>query len=453
MSSSKNSLEEQDSFIRRGKKRIRRVALTGVTTLVTRGSTIAASFISISLTATYLGSERFGLWLTLSTLLTWMNLADFGLANSLTNVIATAEGQKDLKQAKQAVSSAFWMMIGIAITLGTLFIITYPLISWSKFFNVTSNLAKVEAGIGILVGFFFFAVRLPLSITSKIYDAYQEGYFYQLWVGISGCLSLIALYFGTKFQVGLPALVGAYFGSYLIADLLSTFYLFIWRRPSLKPSFQSFNWSTSWSLMSIGIKFWILQISAIVLYQTDLIIVTQLFGSRAVASYGIIFKLFSVIGVIQNAFLVPLWPAYSEAFAIRDVEWILNTFKRSIKICLFWSISSGTILFYLSPWIINSWLGKEAVPRGDLMLTMLGISILNSIGQCLAFFMNGLGQVNSQVIFGMIAAITNLIVSVILGKLIGVTGVALGTFISFTITIFLVGIDAFKNIKLLQSID
>lgn len=451
MSSAKDSLKEDDSFKKRGRKRNLRVALTGVVTLAVRSTTIAANLISIPLTAGYLGTERFGLWLAMSTLLSWISFADMGLANSLTNAIATADGQNNVQQAKEAVSSAVWIMVAIAIIINVFFILAYPWINWVKVFNVTSNSIGLEAGQAVMIGFFFFALRLPLSIPGKIYTAYQEGYFYQLWAGLSGWLSLGALLVGIYFKVNLPVLVAAFFGTSLLADLLAAIHLFVWRRPNLKPSLQSFRWWKSWDLLKKGILFWIIQVAGIALHQTDLIIVAQLFGVSAVASYGVVLKLFSLISIVQTAFMMPLWPAYSEAAARKDVNWIVRTFRRSVIISLAWSVFCGIILFYLSPWIITSWVGKDATPGRELVFAMLITTVLNSLGQCIAFCMNGLGKINSQVVFGVMAGVTNLVLSVILGKLIGIAGVTWATGICFLLfSVIIIGIDALNQLNILK---
>lgn len=437
----------------RGRQRLRRAALTGVATLAARGTTIAASLISLPLTARYLGTERFGLWLTLSTLLTWVSLADLGLANSLTNALATADGQEDLPQAKEAISSTFWLTVGIACALSGLFAIVQPWIAWNRIFNVAESV-KLEAGLATQAGFLFVMLRLPLSIPSRIYSGYQEGYFYQLWTGLSSILSLIALLVGIQLRFNLPELIAAFFGTLLLADILSGLHLFGWRRPFLIPAIQSFRWSKARELLKTGIQFWIVQVAAIACFQTDLILVAQLFGARAVASYGVVLKLFSLIGTVQVAFLLPLWAAYSEALAKRDIAWIIQTFKHSVKLSLIWSTIAGVALFCLADWIVTRWVGVEAAPSADLLAAMLVLSVLMSIGQCIAMVLNGLSRLASQVTFGIAAAMTNLVLSIVLGRLLGVAGVTWATNICLMVfSITIIGTDTVRQLLLLQKDD
>ena len=87
-----------------GNERIKKAVFTGLSTIGVKGVTVAAGLLSIPITSKYLGVERFGLWLTLSTLLTWVSVADLGLANSLTNVLASAN---ELTERRESTRSCF----------------------------------------------------------------------------------------------------------------------------------------------------------------------------------------------------------------------------------------------------------------------------------------------------------------------------------------------------------
>lgn len=423
-------------------------------TLAVRGATIAAGLISIPLTAQYLGTERFGMWLTLSTFLTWVSVADLGLSNSLMNALATADGRQDPKYAKQAVSSAFWLMIGVAGIVTTIFLSTYSFIPWERVFNVSSAQAKADAGPAVLVGMAFFVLRLPLSIPGRIYGAYQEGYFYQLWSGLSSLLSIGGLIAAINVQASLPLLVAAFFGTLLLGDIFSAIHLFGWQRKWLRPGPHQFSWSVSKWLLNVGWQFWLAQISAIIIFQTDLIIVAQLFGARVVASYGVTLKLFTFIGIIQLAFLAPLWAAYSEALSKNDINWIAQIFKKSIYLSFLWSLVVGILLYILSPYVIRSWVGQDAVPEQSLLLAMFFTSTLSAVSQCVGMLINGLCEVRLQTIVGPISAISNLFLSITLGHLLGVSGVAWATAICILIfSLGILGVDVLKKLKKLKMIN
>src|ERR1700749_4316509 len=86
----------------RGRERYRRAGITASTSFLSKALTIVISFVSVPLTVHYLGAERYGVWLTISSLLTWMALTDFGIAgNALVNVLAERSGRDDSEGARQ----------------------------------------------------------------------------------------------------------------------------------------------------------------------------------------------------------------------------------------------------------------------------------------------------------------------------------------------------------------
>jgi hypothetical protein len=73
----------------RGHERYRRASVTAGASFIAKALTLLISFVSVPLTVHYLGAERYGVWLTISSLLIWMQISDFGLAgNALINVLS-----------------------------------------------------------------------------------------------------------------------------------------------------------------------------------------------------------------------------------------------------------------------------------------------------------------------------------------------------------------------------
>jgi O-antigen/teichoic acid export membrane protein len=367
-------------------------------------------------------------------LLTWIGIADLGLSNSLTNALATTDAQGSIQKANLLVSTAVWLMVGIAITITILCLAFYPFVPWDKVFNITSETARAEIGSTVLIGVSFFVLRLPLSIPGRVYGAYQEGYFYQVWLGLGNLLSLGALITVVNAQGGLPVLLLAFLGALILGDVIAAIHLFGWHKRWLRPSLGKFDWQQSKWLLKTGLQFWIAQISAIAFLQTDLIIVAQLFGASEVATYGVVLKLFTLIGAVQLSFLIPLWPAYCEAAETGDTKWIVQTLKRSILLSLLWAGLAGGLLVYLSPRLVSQWVGQSAVPSFALVVAMYSVTVVTAIAQCIATFLNGLGQVKVQVVSGVIAGAFNLVTSLALGFYLGPSGVAWAT--ALTILIF-----------------
>jgi O-antigen/teichoic acid export membrane protein len=425
----------------RGHRRVLRAGLTGVVTLIARGITVLVGLATLPLTSHYLGKERFGLWLALSSFGAWFAIADLGLTNSLINALSTADGKDDRRRAREAVSSAFWMVAAIAVVMILICLIVAPLLDWAKLFNAASQQAAAEITPAVVVVLVFCALRLPSSIIGSVYQAYQEGYVYQVWNGLSGLLGAAGLVVAVYLQAGLPWLVASFFGSMLLADLLSATHLFGWRREWLLPSLRHFDWLRARWLLTRGGQFWIAQVSSVLMLQTDLIIVARMFGPGAVAGYGTTLRLFALIGAAQAAFVAPLWAAYGEALARgtrTDTEWISATFKRSVRVSLLWSVPATAVLFIATPQLFRVLVTSDVDSDAHLRIAMMTTEIINSVTRCIAVLLSGLGAVRTLFIIGPAGGFANIALSLLLGGLIGAPGVAWAT--AICLLLFWVGL-------------
>src|SRR6516162_4902938 len=128
-----------------GRERYRRASITASTSYISKGLTILTGFVSVPLTVRYLGAERYGVWLTISRLLIWISLTDFGLAgNALVNVLSEAVGNDDREAARHYAASAFWALVAISLVIGAVFTAAFHLVPWRAVFRVSDATSTQE---------------------------------------------------------------------------------------------------------------------------------------------------------------------------------------------------------------------------------------------------------------------------------------------------------------------
>lgn len=426
--------------------------MTGAATLLAKGFTLSLSLLALPLVSHYLGKEQFGLWLLLVSSVNWVMLADLGLANSLVNELAAADGQANQQRAQQVVASACWLSLASAGLLLLLFFSFNPFINWTAVFNVGPAVAPAELVAAVMVVVICFVLRMLASVIGSLYAAFQEGYLYQLWSALCGVLALGGLLSAMRAQAGLAGLLGGFIGGWLAGELIAALYFFGWHRPALRPAWRHFDWARARHLLRNGAQLWVAQVAMLALLQTDLIIVTQLFGAPAVAEYGTALRLFNYLGAVQAAFVVPLWAAYSEALARRDVAWLTRTFRHSVTLSLLVVVPAALALGWLAPWLFRWLVTADIKPGAHLLLALAVGECLNAGARCIAILLNGLGALRSQTIFGPLAGLTNLVLSWGLGKLIGPPGVAWATALCLAVFwLVILGTDARLRLRALHS--
>jgi len=74
----------------RSRERYRKVLLSAVTGPMTGASGLLAFLITVPLTVHYLGPERYGAWMSLSSLMAFLRFSDLGLGNGLVGAVSQA---------------------------------------------------------------------------------------------------------------------------------------------------------------------------------------------------------------------------------------------------------------------------------------------------------------------------------------------------------------------------
>jgi O-antigen/teichoic acid export membrane protein len=413
-------------------ERYRRIILTGGGAMVAKIITMATSLITVPMTLHYLGDERFGLWMTISSIITFMSFADLGLGNGLLNAVSEANGNDNIQEAKIAITSTLIMLIGIAIILLLSFIVIYPFIPWSRVFNVSSKTAVAEAGPAVMVFFMIFIINMPLGIIRRIQAGYQEGYIFQFWSTIGAIFGLLGILYCIFLELGLPWLIFAFTGGPLVATVINWIIFFTFSHKSLLPSIEFFQLSVAKKLINSGLIFFILTLFTLIGNSSDNIIIAQTLGPSSVAGYAIVQKLF-LFTMITQFFIAPLWPAFGEALSRGDISWAKRTLKKGLKLSIGSSVILALPILIFGKQILTLWVGAEFIPSWSLLIGFYLFSIFSNYGGMISTFLNNGPLVGKQTIMIGLASTTAVLLKIYLSSVIGLSGIIWATLIGYGI--------------------
>ena len=417
----------------RSKERYRRIVLTTVTSFFSRAVLVGCALVSVRLSLNYLGAERYGLWMTISSVIALLGFADFGMGNGLLNAISEANGRDDTGKAVRAVSSAFYMLVGISILIAVLFMAVYPIIPWKRVFNVESPLAVSEAGPTMAVFFSCFLINLPLGIVQRIQMGYQEGARNNLWLILGSLLGLAGLLLAIEAKAGLIWLVFAMTGGPVIATVVNGLHLFGWKRRWLLPLWSKVSGNESRMIFRMGVLFFILQLSYSLAFASDNLVAAQVLGPVAVSKYSVVQRMFSVASLLVGIVLVPLWPAYGEAIAKGDIQWVRKAFIQSMLLSLIVVGILSVVFVGFGPQIIRLWIGSGILPSFSLLVGFAVWTILFAAGNVAGSFLNAASALKFQVSAAVMTCIFSVILKIFLAKTIGLPGIVWGTVAGYTL--------------------
>jgi O-antigen/teichoic acid export membrane protein len=393
--------------------------------------------VSVPLVVGYLGTERYGMWLTMSSLVAALGPLDLGIGLGLLTVVSDAYGRDDREAARRAIATAAALLTTIAAVAVLVFGIAYFFIPWARLFNVTSPGAVSEAGPAAAVLFGAFALGLPLGIVGQVQLAYQSGYISSAWAIAGNVGSFVALIFMIIFHGSLPLLVLALTCVGLMAAALNGWFLFRRQRPWLFPRRGDVDFRAARPLLKTGSLFVVLQLSGLAAYQLDNFVIAQIMGAAAVPEYAIPAKIFTLAPTFLSYALMPLWPAYRESLARGDGAWVRRTLRRSIILAALINIPVSLVLVVTGPFLLHLWVGSAVHPTLLLLVGLGTWTIMNTLSGPFAMLLNGANIVGFQATCSILMAIANVAISIYLVQRIGVSGAVYGSVISQAFLILL----------------
>jgi O-antigen/teichoic acid export membrane protein len=409
-------------------KRYRLILKSSISGIIFRIISLIFSFISVPIILNYLGKFNYGLWITLSSSISLIGYADFGIGNGLLNLLS--RNYTKIRNKKTIISSAFFSLSIISIISLFLFYFLYHHSNFSFFSNdfTIVNTEIVKESIYYLVLFFF--VSLPFSIVFKIEEANQEGYYVNVFNLIGILINIIFLTFVIHFKLGIIQFVFLNSTIPLLTYISNWIYLFsIKKYRILFPSFKYFNLSTSKNILHQGLFFFILSFFTIIGSSSDNIIISKILNIESVTDFEIARKLFSIVA-LTNIFLTPIWPAFSEALANNDIVWARKTFRKTFKLGLIICTIITLIVIISSNLIIHFWIGDKVILKYSYLVLFGIASILSFYGGLMSVFINGTPVFQKQIPLIIMTTIFSILLKFILTKNIGISGILLGTIIS-----------------------
>jgi O-antigen/teichoic acid export membrane protein len=407
----------------RSRERYRRAALTTITSVMARCVTVFTSLLTVRLTIRYLGTERYGLWMTVTSVVSMLTFADLGIGNGLLNAIAEARGRDDVESVHKYASSAFFVLLGIATLLLGIFACAYPFIHWPRIFNVSSPIAIHESGPAVIVFLVCFLTNIPLDVVQRVQTGHQEGYLANFWMIVGNLTGLGCLIMVMHRNGGLPWLILAILGGQILGVLGNWGQEFGFARPELLPKWAYWDTAAARKILNTGFMFFLIQICGAFTLPLDLIIITQILGPEAVTQYSVPIRLFLLVVTVANMFVLPLWPAYGEAFARGDMKWVKSTLFHSLgySVLVFGPVALGLAVF--GKLIVRVWVGPQIHPTLVLLVGMAFLAMIMIVSGVMNIFLNGINKLKFQATVGLLQAVVGLGLKIVMTKKFGLAGV------------------------------
>ena len=342
-----------------------------------------AAFLSfallVPLTVPYLGTEQYGIWMTLLSLVALIGITNLGMGNALITLIARTDAEADELEASRYVSTAVFIVGTIALGLGLVGALLLPLVPFDDLFNVPAGPDADVARRAAVTLVVVLLLTIPIGLVGQIRLGYQEGYVTAWFDAAASALGLVGVAVCVALGAGLPWLVAAAAAAPLATSLMN-WGLLLRARPRLRPRMRSADRRHASVLVRSGRLYFALQLAIIVGFSSDNIVAAQVLGPAAVTQYAVPSRL-ALAGIALIAVLVvPLWPAYAEALARDNIAWVIRILRRSLIATGAVALAGAVVFVSFGGSFINTWSRGEVDPGRSLLMGLGVWLVLGSIG-------------------------------------------------------------------------
>lgn len=375
-----------------------------IASFLLKGWSGAITLLLVPITLFCLGDYQNGIWLTISSLLLWIDSFDIGLGNGLRNYLAKNLAEGNTINAKQIVSSAFYLMyliilpIAILIFLLLNFVDPYSVLNVDK--TLVPNLNQVLAVTVLVV-----SVTFIFKLINSVYLALQLPAVSNLIITLGQTLTLVGIFIEKYFGISslmVTALI--YTISPLLVYLIAYPITFYKLYPYLRPSLKSFKLSTASSLIYYGLKFFIIQIASLVLFATSNVLISNFISPEEVTPYQIAYRYFSVVLMIFTVIATPFWSATTDAYHRGDLQWISKSVKK-VQIISYLLIALIIVMVLASQFVYKFWIKDMTQVTVPLTISMACYITILIYSLTYSFFLNGFGYLHMQIIMTLLAAV------------------------------------------------
>ena len=375
----------------------RQVLQTAIANGCNKASGFVLLLISIPLTFPYLGAERFGIWMTISSLAAMLTLFDLGIGNSILNAVSREFSTKSSSNLVDTISNGLLLLCGLGAFLGLLFLVVNSFITWERFFQV-ADINKAELDRALEMFIILFSLNLPARAITNVYLGIQKGHVPHVLGIVANGVSLVALYFITRAEGGIPLLIASTLGLQTVSSLIGAVLLMNWgylRGASI--GYENIK-KTGSALVKPGMAFFYLQAGAMVAWGMDSLLIASTLGVSSVAIFAVTHRLFQLVTLPIATLVGPLWAVYARSLKNGEIAFVTTTLRRSLFLSAVLAISGSVVLFSGGEWLVGVWTDESLIVPSGLLLGFSIWVVIEAVGNTFAMFLNGAGIFRPQII-------------------------------------------------------
>lgn len=404
-------------------------------TLSTQAFTIISmtvSIISTPLMIKYLDKEAYGLSIIFYQIINYLSLFDFGLSTAVNRHLALhrADTDENRLMTNKIITTAIVMggIFGlVTIIMGCIFAPSLP-----GFYHLRPDLAAPAVPIVITLSILIAGQFMQRGLGSLFYAHHRQTLIgtplFIISILTTG-LTILLLSRG----VGLWSFMYAnifQFSLTLIVQGTMVWYYY----PDLRIGWRFFDKALVSTMMGYGFFMFLHGLAAQVILYTDRLVIGKVLTLALVTIFSITVRIPEVGMNLLNSILGNLVPALAEIAVHEGENKTRDHFKRILTLMASLSILACWMMVILDEWFIHLWVGESFFAGTTTLVLALVVMVQQIVTRTGVQFLDAKGVVRASSIAAIVEAGLNITISIVLGRIMGLNGILLGTVIAALLT-------------------
>jgi len=373
----------------------------------------------------HLGQSAYGLWVLVASVTVYFSMLDMGYGVAQVRFAAKYRAQGDSRALNEIACTMFVLFSGVGLVAFTIAVLIS--LNLDKVFTLSP--AQVRTGQMVLLCISaYVALGFPFSVFGGIVNGFQRQYrngavafITALVVAAVNVIVLMAGY-------GLPELVAATTGVRILSYLfyaLNAYRVFPALR--IRPSF--FRRDRLREVTGFSVFILIIDLANKLNYSTDAVVVGAFLGTSAVAVWAVAQRLIEIVQRITDQLNAVLFPVVVDNSTVQRVDRLQQILIQGTRLSLGMVVPLATVLGLTARPLVLLWVGPQFADSVNVIY-ILSIVVALRVGNATSAVILKGSDLHKFLAFANLGmAVANVILSVLLVRVYGLIGVAIGTLI------------------------
>ena len=400
-----------------------------------------ANFFVIGAAAHHLGTNPFAvltLTLAFSVSAGYLTIADLGLQSGVTRFIADADGRGQRERTGEVVSSAL-AVLAVTAVVAVAILLTLSFVGSHIFTNFVdvSVVQKTVLLDDMRVLFMLFAAEAIFGLPGLAFLGVLQGLQRFGWVKAID-LSRQILYTVLAMTVLLTGHGVIWFGAAMVSGtaFAAIGYALAARLlcPEMRISLRLIHRDALRPLARFSGWVFLARVNGVIWSQMDTIILEVIVGISVLTGYSFAARLQSAVSYPLSLTAAAVVPAAANLLALESRVRLRELLVRGTRYTLALSLPVTIAALILARPLLIGWVGAKYASFAGPAQLFLTYQLVTCAATIASTMLVGMGRVRQVTTYVTIAVTVNLVISIVLAKPLGVSGVIIGTLVGYGIT-------------------